>query len=202
MNNEPTFKDGITELGIFEKDMQAFASSVDLARVFDKPHNDVMKVIKKTVESCDVQFSQGNITQSKYKDIRGKNQPSYNLTRKGFTLVAMGFTGKKAMDYKVKYINAFESMHELISSRILSKNGYKEMTKSIKTYIGDYLKQNLKREPTYFEYMKVDIKAMLECDAVLMLPGWIFSKGAMIEWIIAKLFKIKVFYNVDKINQQ
>jgi Rha family phage regulatory protein len=135
--NEPTIKDGITELGIFEKNMDALTTSLDIARVFEKPHDAVIKSIKKTIEDCDATFSAVNIYEAKYKDAQGKYRPCYNLTRKGFTLVAMGFSGKKAMDFKVRYINAFESMAELISSRIISKNGYKEMTAAIKAKIGD-----------------------------------------------------------------
>ncbi len=38
---------------------------------------------------------------------------------------------------------------------------------------------------TWHEFMKVDIKAMLDCDAVLLLPGWANSRGATLEYRIA-----------------
>ena len=52
--------------------------------------------------------------------------------------------------------------------------------------IGIFLEAELGRKPTWQEYMRADIKAMLSCDAVYMLPGWMDSKGARIEAFIAK----------------
>lgn len=133
--NEPTIRDGFTDLGIFEKSEDAWTTSRDLARVFDKPHNDVLKVIKKTIEECEHDFGLRNFSQSSYKNQQNKKQPQYLMTRKGFSLVAMGFTGKKAMEFKVAYIEAFENMAELIFTRVHSKQGYKEMTAAIKHYL-------------------------------------------------------------------
>jgi Rha family phage regulatory protein len=133
---EPTIRDGFTDLGIFEKGEDAWTTSRDLARVFDKPHNDVLKVITKTIEECDQEFGQGNFSQSSYKNSQGKKQPQYMMTRKGFSLVAMGFTGKKAMDFKVAYIQAFENMADLIYSRIHSKQGYKMMSSAVSEFLG------------------------------------------------------------------
>lgn len=47
--------------------------------------------------------------------------------------------------------------------------------------IGLNLKNKLGREPTRYEYMREDIKAMMNCDAIYVLPGWIDSWGACIE---------------------
>ena len=43
---------------------------------------------------------------------RGKQYPEYLMNRDGFTLLAMGFTGKKALEWKLKYIQAFNAMEE------------------------------------------------------------------------------------------
>jgi len=51
--------------------------------------------------------------------------------------------------------------------------------------IGKVLKYKLKREPTWAEYMRACIKALMECDGILMLDGWQESKGARIEQSIA-----------------
>jgi hypothetical protein len=48
-----------------------------------------------------------------------------------------------------------------------------------------------KENPTWFDYMKVDIKALLECDYIYMLPNWEKSKVARIEKFIALIFGIK-----------
>lgn len=46
----------------------------------------------------------------------GKSNPAYEITFDGFTLLAMGFTGKKAMEFKVKYIKAFRAMEAKLKS--------------------------------------------------------------------------------------
>jgi Rha family phage regulatory protein len=133
--NEPTIRDGFTDLGIFEKSEDAWTTSRDLARVFEKPHDAVLKVITKTISECDRDFGRVNFYESSYKNQQNKKQPQYLMTRKGFSLVAMGFTGKKAMEFKVAYIEAFENMAELIFTRVHSKQGYKEMTAAIKHFL-------------------------------------------------------------------
>jgi nucleoside 2-deoxyribosyltransferase len=59
--------------------------------------------------------------------------------------------------------------------------------------IGRELKASMGREPTRYEYMRADIKAMMDCDAICMLPGFNDSWGAKIElWIAHNLhFDIK-----------
>lgn len=133
---EPTIRYGFTGLGIFEKSDDAWTTSRDLARVFDKQHKDVIRYIERAIEECDGEFSRRNFAPSKYTDTRGKKQPQYVMTRKGFSLVAMGFTGKKAMEFKVAYIEAFENMAELIFSRIHARYGYKEMSSAVNTFLG------------------------------------------------------------------
>ena len=47
-----------------------------------------------------------------YKEFYGRNQPMYYMNRDGFSLLAMGFTGKKALEWKLKYIMAFNEMEK------------------------------------------------------------------------------------------
>ena len=57
--------------------------------------------------------------------------------------------------------------------------------------LGEALKYKLGREPTWHEYMREDIKALMDCDGILMLDGWEESKGAQFEAHIAKRLFIK-----------
>lgn len=41
----------------------------------------------------------------------------YIMNRDGFSLLAMGFTGKKALEWKLKYINAFNEMERQLRER-------------------------------------------------------------------------------------
>lgn len=49
-----------------------------------------------------------------YLNSRNQQQPMFYMNRDGFTLLAMGFTGSKAMEFKLKYIEAFNQMEKKI----------------------------------------------------------------------------------------
>lgn len=66
------------------------------------------------VEQSNADFAARNFLLSEYTDTSGKKNKQYILTRDGFTLLAMGFTGAKAMQFKVAYISAFNRMEQLI----------------------------------------------------------------------------------------
>jgi len=54
--------------------------------------------------------------------------------------------------------------------------------------IGRELKRKMGREPTWSEYMREDIKALMDCDGIYMLDGWEKSSGARLEeWIAFRL---------------
>jgi hypothetical protein len=46
----------------------------------------------------------------------------------------------------------------------------------------------------WIDYMRVDIKALVDCDAILMLPNWEDSEGAKLELVIAKGLKLEIYY--------
>ena len=87
-------------------------SSLDVAEHFGKRHSDVLRAIKNLKIPKD--FNGRNFAPVEYVDEKGEKRPMYYLTRDGFTLLAMGFTGKKAMEWKIKYIEAFNKMEEYI----------------------------------------------------------------------------------------
>ena len=89
---------------------QPVTTSLKVSEVFGKPHGDVIKSIRKLIED----LGQGKISQSftegTYLNQQNKSQPMYYMNRDGFTLLAMGFTGRKALQFKVAYIEAFNHM--------------------------------------------------------------------------------------------
>lgn len=133
---KPTIRDGFADLGIFEKSEEGWTTSRDLARVFGKRHDNVMAQVERVIRDTDKDWTDLNFKVSHYKDQSGKRNKQYDMTRKGFSLVAMGFTGKKAMEFKVRYIESFEKMGELIFSRIHTRQGYKEMSAAVAKHLG------------------------------------------------------------------
>jgi Rha family phage regulatory protein len=78
--------------------------------VFGKVHKDVIKALERL--DCSEEFSRRNFTLSEYVTERGKTYKCYNITRDGFSFLCMGFTGKKAAQWKEKYIEAFNEMEK------------------------------------------------------------------------------------------
>lgn len=84
--------------------------SYDIADDFDKAHKDVLRAIDRVREECGPEFDRRNFAPVDYTDAKGRTYRAFRLTRDGFSLVVMGFTGAKATAFKVKYIDAFNAL--------------------------------------------------------------------------------------------
>lgn len=92
-------------------DGQAVTTSVDVAAFFGKRHKDVLRAIDWLLSADDdPDFNGRNFAPVEYLDEKGEARPMYRLTRDGFTLLAMGFTGPAALRWKKAYIAAFNAM--------------------------------------------------------------------------------------------
>lgn len=87
-------------------------SSLKVAEHFQRQHAGVLRGIRELIEGLPNEFSQCNFASRDYLDQRGKLQPFYELSRDGFTLVVMGFTGAKALAWKLRYLEAFNAMEQ------------------------------------------------------------------------------------------
>lgn len=79
-------------------------SSLDIAQAFEKNHRDVLKAIREL--KCSEEFRLRNFAQSTYINEQNREQPMYLVTRDGFSLLAMSFTGEKATQFKIAYIDS------------------------------------------------------------------------------------------------
>lgn len=95
---------------IFVRNGSFFTSSLDIAKHFDRPHKDVLRAIDRVLDDCGKEFGERNFALSSYLTEQNKELRAYDLTRDGFVLVAMGFTGSAAVKWKIAYIDAFNSM--------------------------------------------------------------------------------------------
>lgn len=85
-------------------------SSLDVARHFYKKHKNVLAEIHKTKANLPESFTGLNFQPSEYVDPTGRKLPYFLLSRDAFSLLAMGFTGKAATTWKLRYIEAFNAM--------------------------------------------------------------------------------------------
>ena len=96
-------------------DQQAVTTSLKVAEIFEKEHRVVMKSIRNlTAQNYAVKKM---FVEDSYLNSRNQQQPMYYMNRDGFTLLAMGFTGSKAMEFKLKYIDAFNKMEKQIKEK-------------------------------------------------------------------------------------
>lgn len=100
---------------VFVRDGEVFANSRDVAAFFDKNHRDVVRAIDNLVEQ-ERDLGLRNFAQGSYTlESTGQQQHRcYDMDRDGFTLLAMGFTGGKALKWKLRYIEAFNTMEREI----------------------------------------------------------------------------------------
>lgn len=89
-------------------------TSKDVADCFNKHHRDVLRAIENLLadlpEDHQRNFAQTLIERPNPSGGAPIKSPAYEITRDGFTLLAMGFTGKKALQFKLAYIDAFNQM--------------------------------------------------------------------------------------------
>ncbi|WP_432675137.1 Rha family transcriptional regulator [Pseudomonas aeruginosa] len=97
-------------------------TSLDVAKHFRKRHDNVLRDIKNL--ECPEDFALLNFEECSRTGANNRPEPYVRMTRDGFTLLCMGFTGKEAMHWKVAYINAFNKMEQVLIEQpeILSHN--------------------------------------------------------------------------------
>ena len=95
---------------------QAVTSSLAVADYFTKRHDDVLKKIRAL--ECSPDFTVRNFAVSEYTDATGRKLPCYQITRDGFAFLAMGFTGKRAAQFKESYITAFNQMEKALIGQV------------------------------------------------------------------------------------
>jgi Rha family phage regulatory protein len=85
-------------------------SSRTVAEVFNKPHARVLHAISQM--EIPEEFGRTNFRSSSYTNAQNKTQPEVIMSRDGFSLLAMGFTGKDALAWKLKFLAAFNQMEQ------------------------------------------------------------------------------------------
>ena len=101
---------------VYLKNEQALTDSLTVAEMFEKQHKHVLEKIEKILNDS-AENSAQCFHKTRYKDASGKWNTKYLMNRDGFTFLVMGFTGKKANEWKWKYIDAFNKMEKVVMER-------------------------------------------------------------------------------------
>lgn len=134
------------ELSIFEKHGQLYVDSREVAEMVGKSHNKLLRDIRTYIKH----FGESKIGQSDffcesiYINEQNKEQPRYNITRKGCDLIAHKLTGAKGTAFSVSYINRFYEMERALldrqspawqTARLEGKKSRRMETDAIKAFV-------------------------------------------------------------------
>lgn len=111
----------LVEVKRIDKQERTVVSSLDIAETFEKEHRNVLadiRSIQKDISSAE--FS-ALFNETTYKGLNGKKNPAYLITRDGFTLLVMGYTGEKAMKFKLAYIKQFNAMESTLQGKRIER---------------------------------------------------------------------------------
>lgn len=142
-----------------------------VAKKFKKNHRDVLRAYDNL--KCSAEFSQRNFAPAEFIDAQGKYRRSVEMTKDGFTMLAMGFTGTGAMAFKEAYISAFNAMADHIASG--EKNLWqkmqaliaKEVESKVKASFGSHLMLARKREIPFFRDERSQLEDELQPSLML-----------------------------------
>lgn len=96
------------------KNNEAVCTSLDVAEKFNKRHDNILRDIFNLLKNEGVK---NMFQKSSYRDKKNETRSMYYMNRDGFSLLVMGFTGEKALEWKLGYIKAFNKMESIITER-------------------------------------------------------------------------------------
>lgn len=107
----------MNEIILSTQNGEPVASSRQIAESFGKEHKHVLRDIENLIGGESKIGLSSMFFKSEYISAQNKKLPEYLMNRDGFTLLAMGFTGKAALEWKLKYIQAFNAMEKQLAQR-------------------------------------------------------------------------------------
>lgn len=122
------------------KEEVTVVTSLDVSETFNKEHKRVLQDIREL--KCSEEFRQHNFVLSEYLNEQNRKQPMYLMTKDGFTLLVMGYTGEKAMQFKEAYIRQFNNMEKLLKEKFIERQ--KGIT--VRHIVTDMIKQSRENE--------------------------------------------------------
>jgi Rha family phage regulatory protein len=159
------------------KNGEVFTSSRKVAEYFGKRHADVLRKIDQAKADCSRNFSERNFAPADYIDDQGKVRPMVNLTKDGWMMIVMGFTGKAATAIKESYIAAFNCMADQIShlsaigEEAQHRFAIKETRSKLKGSIGSRLMNERKNEKRVLALEENQIHQLANPDMISLMEG-------------------------------
>lgn len=137
----------------------AMTNSKNIADKFNKQHRQILDSIRRIMKD-EPAFGRANFCASSYTTDQNKVLDCFEMTRDGFSMVAMSLTGKEALNWKVKYINAFNAMEaqllkehntlEWKQARLQITDSRKSLTNVIRDFVEYSKSQGSKNAGMYY----------------------------------------------------
>lgn len=109
----------LVEIMKFGREERVAVTSLDVAETFGKEHKHVLRDIREL--GCSEEFNRSNFGQISYTDTKNRKQEAIIMTRDGFTLLVMGYTGELAMKFKEAYIAQFNAMEAALRGKLIER---------------------------------------------------------------------------------
>ena len=170
---------------VFTRRNEAVTDSLTVAEYFQKRHDRVLRAIENLIEGLPKNGVSEMFVKSYYTaEDNNKHYTKYLMNRDGFSLLVMGFTGKKALQWKLKYIEAFNTMEKALLERkneeyinarkngMLTRKSETDMLKKLVDYAKEQGSENANM--LYVTYTKlvnklVGVKTRSEADTMQLL---------------------------------
>lgn len=111
----------LVEMRKLNKRETIVVTSLDVAETFGKEHRNVLADIRNIQSEISTAEFSALFYNGEYMAANGKKNPMYHMNRDGFTLLVMGYTGEKAMKFKLAYIKQFNAMEELLRGKLIER---------------------------------------------------------------------------------
>ena len=171
-------------------------TSLDIAESFEKRHDNVLKDIREL--KCSDEFRLLNFEETIYLNDQKRKMPMYYITRDGFTLLVMGYTGEKVMRFKEAYIRQFNNMERLLHEKYIER----EKGTAVRDLLTDALKMSAgydrNQDHSYSAYTNSIYKAVKAWSVVLLpVAGVMMQYGILLRGIIPNISPVSLYNTND-----
>ncbi len=164
----------LVEIKKLNKEEVTVVTSLDVAETFEKRHDNVLKDIREL--ECSGEFRLLNFEESFYYNNQNHRQPMYYMTRDGFTLLAMGYTGEKAMRFKEAYIRQFNAMEKVLIGKMREREKGIAVRQALTNALQKSQENDRMHGHAYSTYTNVIYKAVFGKDAKHLREEYGISK--------------------------
>jgi len=167
------------------KENETVTTSLLVAEKFEKDHKNVLRKIDSIISDISTGSKLSALEmfeKSEYKDSKGERRIMYYINRDGFSLLVMGFTGKEALEWKLKYIEAFNAMEKKLHSSAITDNRL-EIARLIIQAPESRVSAIRELYPEYFSVRPEVCSLEYMSDLNTSYTKWIEDYGITKEWI-------------------